>query len=54
MHMFLYLEHRAILFHLHTYHDIEVFCLSSSLLIISATDIKLRTVGILYIVARVT
>ena len=53
MYVLLNLERRTFLFHFHTDHDIQVFCLGCSLLIVLAILIKLRSISILYEVTSV-
>ena len=53
MHVLLDLQSRTLLLHLHTDHDVQVFSLRSSLLIVLAVLIELRSIGILHIVASV-
>ena len=51
MHVFLYSQGCSFLFHLHAYHDIEVFSLGGSLFVIFATHIEFGFVCVFDIVA---
>ena len=53
MHVFLYSQGCSFLFHLHAYHDIEVFGLGGSLFVIFATHIEFGFVCVFDIVASV-
>ena len=54
MHMLLDFEGTTLLFQLQRQHDIQVFSLSSRLLIVFTIDIELRSIRILHIVACMT
>ena len=54
MHMLLDFEGTTLLFQLQREHDVQVFCLSSRLLIVFTIDIELRSIRIFHIVASMT